>query len=47
MDRFSRGSYLCCESTSYSDMIQGNTRFWAKKNVDMGTKIDEKASEFG
>lgn len=38
---------MCCESTSYSDVVQENRRFWEKREEDAATMIWQIASTLG
>lgn len=38
---------LCCESTSDRDVIQGNSRFWAKEADSLVVKAWKKVTDMG
>lgn len=45
--RFVRGSVLCCDSTSNSDVMLGNRRFWIKRDKYVAIRVWKKVLDLG
>ncbi|CAI8611287.1 unnamed protein product [Vicia faba] len=46
-DLFSEGAVLCCDSTTLSDVNQGNNKFWENMESEVGRIVWETVSRLG